>query len=360
MKKSFLIAAMAGLAFVGCTNDEVSNSFNQDREITFANPYVSKTTKAVYQEMENPYSTAEKFNVFGVWHKDAFEGWATNASLYMDDATTQYDDTYNGWRPETRYYWPKNGYLTFAAYSPTDAKSASTAITYDATGLHIDGFQIAEDNANHIDLMYSQRSYDKKKVGGTTNTNTPYDEVDLDFKHALSSIHFTAKLAQAYTGTTITLKKISIYGVNTKGDFDENVDETTPATYTSAPAWTSQSELLAEANAYVYFDGSQVLTDGVFVMKDNASQVDVIALPQTLPDDAIIKIEYTIDAPGASTPAIDQVNIVEINKLATTEWLPGKRYIYNMTFSFEEIYFAPEILNWESAADTEVEIDDYQ
>lgn len=359
MKKSFLIAAMAGLAFVGCTNDEVSNSFNQDREITFANPYVSKTTKAVYQEMENPYSTAEKFNVFGVWHTATFGGWATNASLYMDDATTQYDDTYNGWRPETRYYWPKNGYLTFAAYSPTDAKSASTAITYDADGLHIDGFQIAEDNANHIDLMYSKRSYNKKKGDGT-NTNTPYDEVDLDFKHALSSIHFTAKLAEAYTGTTITLKKISIYGVYTKGDFDEHVNETIPTTYTASPAWTNQSEALDEAKAYVYFNGSQVLTDGVFAMKDNASQVDVIALPQTLPANAKIKIEYTINAPGASTPEIEQVNIVEIKDLTTKTWEPGKRYIYNMTFSFEEIYFAPEILDWVNAGDTEIEIDDYQ
>ena len=356
MKKSFLIAAMAGLAFVGCTNDEVSNSFNQDREITFANPYVSKTTKAVYQEMENPYSTAEKFNVFGVWHKETFKGWATNASLYMDDATTQYDDTFNGWRPETRYYWPKNGYLTFAAYSPADA---SGAISYDAAGLHIDGFQVAADNAEHIDLMYSKRSYDKKKGDGT-NTNTPYDEVDLDFKHALSSIHFTAKLAAAYTGTTITLKKISIYGVHTKGNFDENVDEATPATYTSDPKWTSQSEPLAEANAYVYFNGSQDLTDGVFIMKDNASQKDVIALPQTLPADAEIKIEYTIDAPGASTPAIAQVNTVKIADLTTKTWEPGKRYIYNMTFSFEEIYFAPEILDWVPAGDTEIKIDAYQ
>lgn len=355
MKKSFLIAAMAGLAFVGCTNDEVSNSFNQDREITFANPYVSKTTKAVYQEMENPYSTAEKFNVFGVWHKETFEGWATNASLYMDDATTQYDDTYNGWRPETRYYWPKNGYLTFAAYSPADA---SGAFTYDATGLHITGFQVAEANANHIDLMYSKRSYDKKK--GSENTNVPYDEVDLDFQHALSSIHFTAKLAEAYTGTEITLNKISIYGVNTKGDFDEKVDETDPATYTAAPAWSNQDVKLDEANAYVYFDGSQVLTDGVFVMKDNASQTDVIALPQTLPATAVIKIEYTIDAPGASTPAIEQVNTVKIADLTTKTWEPGKRYIYNMTFSFEEIYFAPEILDWVNAPGTDIKVDDYQ
>ena len=84
------------------------------------------------------------------------------------------------------------------------------------------------------------------------------------------------------------------------------------------------------------------------------------SLSSTNGKNAKIKIEYTINAPGASTPEIEQVNIVEIKDLTTKTWEPGKRYIYNMTFSFEEIYFAPEILDWVNAGDTEIEIDDYQ
>ena len=208
MKKSLFFAAMACIAFAGCTEDEVTTgNSNQEREICFTSPYVGKTTRTVYQEMDNPYATTENFNVFGVWHTGTFAGWST-ASLYMDNAETAYYDTYNGWRANGRYYWPKNGYLTFAAYSPTAAASASTGITYDNEGLHIVGFQVANDNKNHIDLMYSKRSYNKKKTDtDTNNTNEPYDQVDIDFQHALSSIHFTAKLGAAYTGTEITLKK---------------------------------------------------------------------------------------------------------------------------------------------------------
>lgn len=362
MKKSLFFAAMACIAFAGCTEDEVTTgNSNQEREICFTSPYVGKTTRAVYQEMDNPYAKTENFNVFGVWHTGTFAGWSTTgASLYMDDAETAYDDTYNGWRAIDRYYWPKNGYLTFAAYSPTAAKSASTGgITYDKDGLHIVGFQVADINANHIDLMYSKRSYNKKKTD-TDNTNTPYDQVDIDFQHALSSIHFTAKLGAAYTGTTITLKKISIYGVYTKGNFDEKVDETNPGTYKSDPAWSNQTTPLAESTKYVYFNGSKELTDAKYVIKDESGQVDIIALPQTLPANAKIEVEYTIDSPGSTTPAITQVNTVEIKDLATKVWLPGKRYIYNMTFDFDEIYFAPEIIDWKPADDTKVEIEDYE
>ena len=92
MKKSLFFAAMACIAFAGCTEDEVTTgNSNQEREICFTSPYVGKTTRTVYQEMDNPYATTENFNVFGVWHTGTFAGWST-ASLYMNDAETAYDD----------------------------------------------------------------------------------------------------------------------------------------------------------------------------------------------------------------------------------------------------------------------------
>ncbi len=353
MKKLFFLAAVAGAALVSCTENDPAPQ--AEREITFATPVVGSESRTEnYGELTNPYPTTEDITVYGVWHSAEFAGW-DDASLYMDKANASYDDVFNGWRPDTRYYWPKNGYLTFAAYSPSDVNA--TNVGYDKTGLKLTGFQVAETSDKHVDVLYSQRSYNKKK--SSDNTNTPYDQVDLDFVHALSSIQFTAKKAADYGSTAenttnIILKKISIIDVYSKGDFDEKVSETTPGTYNATPTWSNPS---ANDVEYVYYDNNTgyTLTSGAYVMNGVANQTDVIALPQTLPDGAKFVIEYQIDSPGSTTPAIDQTYEIEINDL-TGKWEPGYRYTYHISIGLDEIYFAPEVLEWTKATDTDVNV----
>ena len=369
MKKSLIFAAMACIAFASCTEDEVfTTNLNQEHEISFGTPYVGKTTR-VAQELGATYDTNEKFNVYAVWHNGNFNGWE-NGSLYMDNVETAYAAApIDGWKPVgNQYYWPKNGYLTFAAYSPSGAVPAENA-HYAADGLTLVGFQVANDNAEHVDLLYSKRSYNNKKANANDANGNTYEDgsthykgVEIDFQHALSSIHFTAKLDNAYTGTNITLKKISIYGVYTQADFKEKVNESTPGTYASNPTWINHNaynQTLPAHSAYVYYESGQLLSDAQWVMKDVRGQTDIIALPQELPTDATIKIEYTIKSPTA-TSAIAQTNTFAINEL-TPEWQPGKRYIYNMIFGFDEIYFAPEVIDWSTVnPEPEVSVEDYQ
>ena len=345
MKRFFFIAALAGVALVSCTKNEGA-PVAEDNEITFA-AAISAATKAVPGELTDAaYPINENFNVYGVWHAGDFAGWNA-ASLYMDDVETQYDDTFNGWRPLDRHYWPKNGKMTFAAYSPAELDEHSTSHAYTAAGLNITGFQVEAASEDHIDVLYSQRSYNKQK--GSENKNTPYDEVDIDFEHALSSIQFTARTAQQYTGTEIKLKNISIYGVNSKGDFAENITEAAPyEKYTAAPAWTKQSEPVAKEKAYVYYKNvpGQVLTDGKWVMNGVDNQTDLICLPQDLPATGTVIVTYSINPPGANTPEVDITLESTLNKLNVTTWEPGKRYTYHLVIGLDEIYFAPEVAPW--------------
>ena len=155
MKKLFFLAALAGVALVSCTKNEVTPSDNQN-EITFAAPVVGTQLKAVPGELTDAaYPVAEKFNVYAVWHAGDFAGWE-DGSLYMDDVMTQYDDTFNGWRPIDRHYWPKNGKMTFAAYSPSDVNA--TDHSYGAAGLSLTDFQVESASADHVDVLYSVRS----------------------------------------------------------------------------------------------------------------------------------------------------------------------------------------------------------
>lgn len=353
MKKFFFMAAMASVALASCVNDVSDVAAEQQKEIAFTLPVVGNVGRSVFKEFDGVYPNTESFRVFGVWHENAFVSWS-GSTLYINGdgdkgANVAYDDTYNGWRFDEngkRYYWPKNGKLSFAAYSPSDI--AASNVTYGATGLTLSGFQVAADNNNHVDVLFSNRTIDQTS---STGVNKPYDGVDIDFRHALSSIHFTAKLNQDYPGTTIRLKKISIYGVYTQADFVEGIADA--ATSTTSARWinhSSYNQYVPETNPYVYYsnDDGQVLSTGMFVMKDNASQKDIIALPQTLPDDAKIRIDYTIQSPDSGE--IEQFHTVTIKSLSTT-WAPETRYIYNMTFSFNEIYFSPEITTWGTGTD---------
>ena len=352
MKKLFFIAAIASSALVSCTKNDAT-PVALEKEITFATPIVGVQSKAVAGELTDAaYPVSEKFNVYGVWHSGDFAGWESS-SLYMDDVVTAYDDSFNGWRPEDRHYWPKNGKLTFAAYSPSDVKAASHS--YGVNGLTLVGFQVEAESKNHVDVLYSKRSYNKVK-GSTDNVNTPYDEVDIDFLHALSSIQFTAKTAMNYGSTEIRLKNISINGVYSKADFVENVDETTPGTYAAAPAWSNHSaynQVTAETSPYVYYNNTtgQLLSDAAWVMNGVANQTDLICLPQTLPTSAKIVVTYSINPPKDTTPEVDVTLEADIDDL-TTKWEPGKRYTYNLTIGLDEIYFAPEVAIW-----TDVNVD---
>jgi hypothetical protein len=238
--------------------------------------------------------------------------------------------------------------MTFAAYSPSDVKAA--AHYYGAAGLTLVGFQVEADAKNHVDVLYSERSYNKVKAAAD-NVNTPYDEVDIDFLHALSSIQFTAKTAADFGTTEIKLKNISVYGVNSKADFVENVDEATPGTYKANPTWinhASYAQVVDKTAAYVYYDNAagQTLTDAKWVMNGVANQTDLICLPQTLPATATVIVTYSINPPGDATPAIDITLETTLDALSTDVWEPGKRYTYNLTIGLDEIYFAPEVTDW--------------
>jgi hypothetical protein len=268
----------------------------------------------------------------------------------MDDVKTAYDADVNGWVALNKHYWPKNGKMTFAAYSPSDVNAESHE--YTATGLKLKGFQVAPDAKNHIDVLYSERSYNKVK-GSDDNTNADYNEVDIDFKHALSSIQFTARKRYPFDGTEIKLQKVSVYGVFTKGDFDEKVDETATG-YESVPTWSNHSSSLDKTLPYIYYNNpaGKVLNDKKWVMNGQDNQTVLICLPQPLAESAKAIISYSINPPGNDTPAVNVTVEARLDNIVGKEWEPGRRYTYNIVIDLDEIYFAPEVEAWDDVVVT--------
>lgn len=358
MKRFFLLATVAGAALAGCAKNETIESPKQDA-ITFAEPVTALNTKAT--EIIGNYPASKHFSVFAHY----FTGNYTTldqGTLYMNDVETAYSSAVQGWDPAAvaggvNYYWPKQGTVTFAAYSPS-----TVAATYDASGLHFTGFTVPAAAADQYDLLFSERSYNQVKATMTTDAD-PYKGVQLQFNHALSSIIFNAKTDIDYSADKflITVKKIQVKNIYSTATFNQNLVDTDGArTSDTWQGWVDHSA----ATTYTAFAGDQDLTNVNTVMDKSKIQpgtssdaTDVynshlILLPQGL-SNAKLYVEYTITNKNVTPNAVITQNAeVDLSTANVDSWFRGTRYTYNITVGLDKIYFDPVVTAWDDVTVT--------
>lgn len=375
MKKFFFLAALAGAALVSCTkNDPAVNE--EQQLITFASPVVSLNTKSA-TEVWNNYPTAEKYN-FAVWAKYFVDGsydnnayttgtytnWAAGQT-YMNEVVVKYGN--NTWAPAQNYYWPKNGSLTFIAYAPTKIQAITDV---NGNGIQITDHIVATKPEDQLDILFSERAYNKQKVDddtvaeGTTgsqpgNANDPYTGVHLSFKHALSSILFNIKTKEDYStaSTTITLKKIEVHQAVSKGSFNQNLADANGATTTdagaTAPAWTfdatpERADYVVDNTADIELSTTAHYPAGITnttAATNGLRATDLILLPQDLAG-VTLRVEYTIKNSDAGSQELAQIAELPLSTTNVAAWEMGKRYIYNITIGLDTIYFEPYVQDW--------------
>ena len=387
---------MAGIALAGCVkNEPVAKDNGSPELITFDAPVVTIPTKAT--EIVDNYPTTENFAVYALYHEGNFTSFtATGTQLYMNNVKCTYHHE-NGtteptdyWAPENDYYWPKVGKLTFGAYAPY----MENGVEWGENGFKFNGFTVGETSANQIDLLYSERVYDKTS-SSMQNNNPTYDGIQIPFKHALSSIVFTAR-AEAYTGYTFTLKEITVNNVIETGTFNQNLkaDNTGYLEGKTGPEWevgtsvknyvvynnetgvklpTGTEEVAGSTTEYkkIYFDGTTT-SETAFDKVSGTRKSSLILIPQDLDEKksedgsttkqkVTVTVKYTMQHPN---PADDKQSLTEDVtkefKLAVTnsnpdednsnpnlfKWEMGKRYTYNIVIGLEKIYFAPQVDDW--------------
>lgn len=362
MKHVTLISLSLLAAVCSCTKLDVRTPEQPEREIYFSEPVVSTMTKAVKGEINGLYSPSESFGVYSIYHASEFTSladgtactsWADGTAYikgseftYNGDLDDSDTDDLGGW--SGGYFFPKSGYLSFAAFSPFDAHAAATPgegkgiFSYGATGLTITDFTIPAALADQYDLMYSNRLYNKQSNDGAGDG---YEGMDLVFQHALSAIHFQVQQKAAYSGYTIRLKSISLNDIRYKGSFSENItdENPNPTYFKSDPEWNPVSDQYANYNIY---SGDLKLTQ-IGGTNYHTGFPGAILLPQsfTSSDTAYITIDYSITPPSMSGPEISQTATVPLYKLSNT-WEMGKRYTYNISIAYDAITVSPTVLGW--------------
>ena len=362
MKKIALIAAMSLAALASCTKNETAPSVTDQQEITFASPIMSPATKAATEIADN-FPTENNFAVFAHYYESGYttlaEGIQYMNNVQVTSGATP--GTHGSWGSNPAYYWPKVGSLTFAAYAPYMA----TGATYDATGIHFTDYQIADLAENQIDLLFSERAYDKVSTDQKDN-NLYYYGVQINFLHALSSIKFKVAMDPTLAASTLdyefVVTKIDILNAYSQGDFNQNLtdgkDNVTPTA--ASGDWFDYQD---ETDYVAYNDATTGISLTDATAKETVTGLNatnLILLPQKMKHESAtdVKVRVTYKMrhkymnEGEYITTVSEVSLDLSDSVK--EWLRGKRYVYTLTLGLEEIRFAPKVEAWEEQTVTDL------
>lgn len=359
----FLAIAIVGLAFASCAKVETPTFKMEasDQMITFDTPIVSPATKAVTHGVVNSttYPTANNFMVAAVWSSANFTTWGAATSYMTLQEVSKVAAGEGGanaaagsWTTATPYYWPKQGYLSFLAYSP----SSETGTIDGTKGIQFAGYTTKVDGTQ-VDLMYSNLQKDQTKAAH--DYGTTYDGVQIDFNHALANVVFNLKTKEVYNNVEIKVQTISLKGILNNGSFDQNLG--------GAAAWTPTGTATNFDNI-VETGNELTITNTAISSATHANIYDVLVMPQPFTNNIEIYIEYTIKHTGES--AIPQTFTQKVNELtyfdhetdrtaahqvSVSGFEMGKKYIYNIIFTLDQIYFSPEVIEWVPIYSSDIE-----
>lgn len=241
--------------------------------------------------------------------------------LYIDNREFgKSGDTFSG---NPACYWPHQGSLVFAGYSPYGSGTPSfdcSTKTLTITGFTSDG---------QTDLMYFLPDLSN---GNLVGINSGASSVPAVFSHALSLVEFNVKGVD--NDETVKLKGITFKGIPHMGTLTANA---------TACSWSDQS---SPGDLPVFSS-----VGGVVLSSETPVTASILVIPGDAAD-----IELGYDAIGVSTH--DNTGTIKPED-AVTEWVAGKKYIYNLTIrsgiiiiNSLSVYDYPEI----DGPDTEIEI----
>jgi hypothetical protein len=303
MRKHYLLAAIAALTLWSCSNDEITDRPTGSEEAnaigfgTFL-PRIPQgsgaaTPKAAALDVDT--LKAKGFKVIA--YSQNAVAWSAyskpNAPNFMDTVVTWNS---SAWEYSPTRYWPRVnettwGKVSFFAFS----KVAGAKLDYSVSNIPRIEFTTSQILANQVDLV-ADTAYDRT---GGDNPKT----VKFDFKHILSKIGFSAKIAESYTGT-INVKELKVYYNKVDGAISKGYYAFPTRGATSS--WTSASTYFGVGDGGLVYSGTKPMnsstSENLSITDDGKDNGYLMLIPQTLADSAIsVELKYEIENPSAAT-----------------------------------------------------------
>ena len=330
MKKIFIsLLAIAAIASCAKTEDVFTEG---DSEIKLS-PVTKLQTKAKHFGAVDGivYPTKENFDVYAYWKNVPAGNEFTDGSMFLEGKEAggaEFTNKGNYWGGMVNYYWPKNGSLRFAAYSPADLDVDHML----ADDLYtISNYEQPSNTAATWDFLVAPTSPSYSLMTAT-------EKVAIEFQHALSWITLKVVAKDADAAKAFDIKKVTINNVLTKANFAAKMGD--GIQYNE---WMGQN---TEAS-YVVFEGTQKVTETVTDIE--TTPAGTLVIPQNTTSVTVDFDQYGING-TADTPGMT-ITLDLVLDGDATPWEPGKHYNYTLVFGLDKILINPSVADW-----TEVEV----
>ena len=335
MKKIFFsLLAIAALASCAKTEDVFTEGESEIKLV----PVTALQTKAQYLGAVDgiTYPVQENFDVYAYWKNVPAGQEFVDGTMFLEGAAAggaEFTNKGNYWGGCVNYYWPKNGSLRFAAYSPAhlDVDHVLDGDFYSVA------YEQPSNTAQTWDFLVAPTSPSYSMMTAT-------EQVAIEFQHALSWITLKVVAKDADAAQAFDITKVTINDVKTTADFAARMGD--GIQYNE---WANQDT----PADYVVFEGNQAVTQTVTNIETTAA--GTLVIPQETTSVTIEFDQYGING-TADTPGMT-VTLDLVLDTDNTPWEPGKHYNYNLVFGLDEILINPSVADWEEVEVGELDVD---
>ena len=336
--KKILYSILAVAALASCMKSEAV--YTEDNSEIKIKPATALATKANQLAAIDgtEYPVAENFDVYAYWANlpagNSFTKADAEVTTYLGEGgAVEFTNKGIYWGGTTTYYWPKNGSLRFAAYSPS---SVDMDHDLDTDTYTVENYNQPSATAQTWDLLIAPTSQSYTAM-------TAAENVSVVFEHALSWITINVVAQDAEVAKAFDIKKVTINDVVTTADLTAVMSGADKAIDWELSQTTAPVEI---------FNGSQDVTLEPTVIETTANGTLVIPQPTTT-----VTIDFTQKA-LEGTPQLDnQSETVALTLDAdNTPWEPGKHYVYTLVFTLDEILINPDVVEWEDVIVNDVQV----
>jgi len=342
MKKILLFsAALAAMTLTSCNKDDApSMNIEAQNEICAVNVASTKGYVTASAFEDTPYDSLHAAASTGIQPRTML----MSAYLTPQDTKAEAGDyfvakTYakgddDKWHADPKVYWPLGGTLDFLAVS-TMSTINERDITWDRDNASKEVVIYVRDSFTQDDILYSASS--TKKV--TTAGGTGDGDVALNFQHAQAWIEFDLK---ANADSLIQVKSITIEKIYKQGEL--TITRGTSGADVAA-AWSFRGEISKDA---LMDDTYGVTKDERLVDPDDASKgnrwntlgVTSQYMDMLLPEQEQQSFVMTYVLAGQPEK---ELTYRYTPTGSTANWEKGKKYIYTINCTINEITVTPSV-----------------